>query len=102
MDASLTQVKPVEEGNAEMRIKLLLSGTPHDAPMDGKLDNRCCERPTATDIYQDAVCSEISTSYSPITDVFSESCQTSFTTPTSIVPPQSSESNKNSKVKPPY
>ncbi|XWS51880.1 hypothetical protein CRYUN_Cryun11dG0019800 [Craigia yunnanensis] len=94
---SVSNLKPVEEGNAEMRIKLLLSGAPHDAPMDGKLDNQCCERHAATDIYQDAVCSGVSTSSSPITDVSSESCQTSFATPTAIVPPQSSESNKNSK-----
>ncbi|XP_022716913.1 polyadenylate-binding protein-interacting protein 4 isoform X2 [Durio zibethinus] len=97
VDACLTQVKPDEEGNTEMTTKLLLSGAPHDTPMDGKLDNQCCEKPTATEIYQDAVCSGVSTSTSPVTDVPSESCQSSFATPTAIVPPQSSESNKNYK-----
>ncbi|XWS27851.1 hypothetical protein CRYUN_Cryun25bG0015000 [Craigia yunnanensis] len=96
-DAFLAQVKPVDEGNVEMTNKVLLTRAPHEAPMDGKLDNQCCEKPTATDIYQDAVCSGVSTSSSPITDVSSEAYQTSFATPTAIVPPKSSESNKNSK-----
>ncbi|XVF34007.1 hypothetical protein REPUB_Repub18cG0020200 [Reevesia pubescens] len=97
VDACLTQVKPVEEGNAEVTTKLLLSAAAHDAPMDGKLDNQCCERPTATDIYQDAICSGVSTSSSPVTDVSSDLGQSSFSTPTAIVPPQSPESNKKSK-----
>ncbi|XVF03885.1 hypothetical protein REPUB_Repub05bG0031700 [Reevesia pubescens] len=95
-DGFLTQVKPIEEGQTEM-TKLLLTGTPHDDPVDVKLDNQCCERPTAIDIYQDAVCSGVSTSSSPVMDVSPESCQSSFTTTTAIIPPQSSESNKNYK-----
>ncbi|XVE80375.1 hypothetical protein DITRI_Ditri14bG0134900 [Diplodiscus trichospermus] len=93
---TLNPVKPADEGNAEMTVKPLPSGAPNDAPMDGKLDKQGCERCTETDIYQDAVCSGVSTSC-PITDVSSESCQTSFATPAAIVAPQSSESNKNSK-----
>lgn len=86
-----------------MTNKLLLGRAPHDAPpIDGKIDNQYCEGPTATEIYQDNVCSGVSTSSSPVTDVTSESCQTSFASPTAIVSPQSSEPNKNSKVKPPY
>ncbi|XVF70638.1 hypothetical protein PTKIN_Ptkin11bG0178900 [Pterospermum kingtungense] len=97
-DACLTRVKPVEEGNAEMTNKLFLSGAPNGAPpMDSQIDSHCCEGSIATEIYQDIVCSGVSTSSSPVTDVSSESCQTSSATPTAIVPPQSSEPNKNSK-----
>ncbi|XP_021288080.1 uncharacterized protein LOC110419387 [Herrania umbratica] len=97
VDACLTQVKPVEGGQAEMTIKLLLNGATPDVPVDGKLENQCCERPAATDIYQDAVCSGVSISSSPVTAVSSESCQSKLATQAAIVSSQSLESNKNSK-----
>ncbi|GMJ10330.1 hypothetical protein HRI_004702200 [Hibiscus trionum] len=132
---TLKPVKPVEEGKTGMSIKLLQTGTSEDAPLDDKLDNQCCERPTATDIHKDHVCSGVSTS-SPVmdvsleiescqssfaaptptatdihqdpvcsgissstlaADVSPESCQSSFAGPTPLRPPQSSESNKNSR-----
>ncbi|GMI63746.1 hypothetical protein like AT5G54920 [Hibiscus trionum] len=65
-------------------------------PVDGEHDNPCCERPSAIDIHQDAVCSGVSTS-NPVVNVTPESCQRSFANPTAIIPPQSSELNKNSK-----
>ncbi|XP_039061034.1 uncharacterized protein LOC120205185 [Hibiscus syriacus] len=64
-------------------------------PMDGEHDNPCCERPSAKDIHQDDVCSGVSTS-NPVTNVSPGSCQRSFANPTAIIPPQSSELNKNS------
>ncbi|KAK9005101.1 hypothetical protein V6N11_042547 [Hibiscus sabdariffa] len=130
---ALKPVKPVEEGKKGMTIKLLLTGASSDVPVDDKLDNQCCERPTATDIHKDPVCSGVSTSSpvmdvslescqssfsvptptatdihqdpvrsgistsTPAADVSPESCQSSFAAPTPLHPPQSSESNKNSK-----
>ncbi|KAK8648574.1 hypothetical protein V6N13_129323 [Hibiscus sabdariffa] len=52
-----------------------------DVPVDDKLDNQCCERPTATDIHKDPVRSGVSTT-SPVMDVSLESCQSSFSVPT--------------------
>ncbi|TYJ38816.1 hypothetical protein E1A91_A04G019600v1 [Gossypium mustelinum] len=65
-------------------------------PVDGELDNHC-ERPSATDIHQDAVCSGVSISSNPAMNVSPESCQRSFANPTATLPPQNSELNKNSK-----
>ncbi|KAL4333828.1 hypothetical protein GQ457_07G013500 [Hibiscus cannabinus] len=65
-------------------------------PVDGEHDNPCCERPSAIDIHQDAVCSGVSTS-NTVVNVSPESCQRPFANPTAILPPQSSELNKNSK-----
>nr|KJB62813.1 hypothetical protein B456_009G437800 [Gossypium raimondii] len=65
-------------------------------PVDGEIDNHC-ERPSATDIHQDAVCSGVSISSNPAMNVSPESCQRSFANPTAILPPQNSELNKNSK-----
>ncbi|KAG4203949.1 hypothetical protein ERO13_A04G017100v2 [Gossypium hirsutum] len=66
-------------------------------PVDGELDNHC-ERPSATDIHQDAVCSGVSISSNPAMNVSPESCQRSFANPTATLPPQNSELNKNSKI----
>ncbi|KAE8713684.1 DEA(D/H)-box RNA helicase family protein isoform 1 [Hibiscus syriacus] len=65
-------------------------------PVVGEHDNPCCERPSAIDIHQDAVCSGVSTS-NLVKNVSPESCQRLFANPTAIIPPQSSELNKNSK-----
>ncbi|OMP05348.1 hypothetical protein CCACVL1_01939 [Corchorus capsularis] len=94
---SVSSFKPVEEGHAEMPIKPLVDGASHEAPVDGELDNQCCERPTTANIYRDDVPSGVSTSSIPVTDVSSELCQTKLASSAAIAPQQSSESNKNSK-----
>ncbi|KAE8680216.1 DEA(D/H)-box RNA helicase family protein isoform 1 [Hibiscus syriacus] len=78
---TLMPVKPVKEGKTGMTVKLLLSGTSEDAPVNDKLENQSRERRTATEIHEDPACCGVSTS-SPVTDVSLESCHSSFAAPT--------------------
>lgn len=91
MEPSHAQVIPAEGDHSKMTLKQH-NGVSHDpAYACDKLVNQCCERPTLSDTSSDVACSNVLTSLNPAADVTSASS-------TEMVPPQSSQSGKVSKV----
>lgn len=97
MDAYITHIKPVEEIDGKTASEFLPNGVAHDSPLSCvKPDKGCSER--ASSAATDDISSGVSTSSNSVVGVTSESCSSSLATPTEMVPPQSSISNKIAKV----
>lgn len=72
------------------------NGASHDPAHElDKPENQCCERPASADTSSQG---SLSTSSNPVTDVTSGLCFSSLAASTEVAPPQSSLSNKSTKV----
>lgn len=91
MDPTHAQVIPAEADDSKMILKQLNGVSHGPASVHEKPVNQCSERPTSSYTSSDVACSYDSTSSNPVTDATSAAS-------TEMVPPESSGSNKVSKV----
>lgn len=91
LDATLTQVRQIEERHTDVTSKLLLNGASCDTPV---VDDQCSDRPSSTDTSLEAASL---TSPNPVAEITIESSRASLASSTETVPLHSLECNKNSK-----